>query len=142
MYSHLLISLLWVAGLLLAAWAVFLLVLAVCGRREEARAAVRLLPDLAVLVRRLLADGRVPRRAKVALWLTLAYLVSPLDLVPDVIPVAGQLDDALLVGLAVRYALRRCETDLLGELWPSPPASLAPLARIVGHGKIAAVAQQ
>jgi uncharacterized membrane protein YkvA (DUF1232 family) len=136
MVAHLLISLLWVAALLAVAWGAVLVALVVGGRREEAAAAARLLPDLIVMVKRLLADGRVPRRSKFALWLTLGYLASPLDLVPDFVPVAGQLDDALVVGLALRYALRHCEADLLGELWPGPPASLALLARVVGRGKL------
>lgn len=135
MHFHLLISLLWVAGVLVAVWATLILVLVAWGRRGDAGAAARLLPDLVVLVKRLLADGRVPGRAKITLWLTLGYLVSPIDLVPDFVPIAGQLDDAFVVGMALRYSLRRCEADLLSELWPGPPASLALLARFVGQRK-------
>lgn len=134
MFADVLISLACVAGLLAAVWGALLVALIVGGRRDEAAAAARLLPDLIVLVKRLLSDRRVPRRSKLALWLTLGYLASPLDLVPDFIPVVGQLDDALVVGLALRYALRRCEADLLGELWPGPPTSLALLANVVERG--------
>lgn len=142
MASHLLISLLWVVAVLAVAWGTVLVALVACGRRTEAAAAVRLLPDLIVLVKRLLADRRVPRRSKLALWLTLGYLASPLDLVPDFVPVAGQLDDAIVVGLALRYALRHCEADLLGELWPGPPTSLALLTRVVGRGRLGQTARR
>src|SRR3954468_24373303 len=83
-------ALLWVTGVAL---------LVVAGRRTEARAAARFIPDCLVLLRRLMADERVPRRPKLLLALALGYLVVPIDLVPDVIPVAGQLDDAVVVWL-------------------------------------------
>jgi uncharacterized membrane protein YkvA (DUF1232 family) len=77
-----------------------------------------------VLFKRLLADPRVPRRAKAALWLTLPYLVSPLDLIPDFIPVVGQLDDALLAGVAVAYVARSAGREVVGELWPGSESGL------------------
>ncbi len=63
----------------------------------------RFIPDCLVLFRRLLADGRVPRVRKLALVLMLGYLVLPIDLIPDFIPVAGQLDDAILVALTLQF---------------------------------------
>jgi hypothetical protein len=68
-------------------------------------------PDCAVLFKRLLREPRVPRRAKVALALVVPYLVMPFDLIPDFIPVLGQLDDALLVALVFRYLVRRAGRD-------------------------------
>jgi uncharacterized membrane protein YkvA (DUF1232 family) len=93
-------------------------VLLAVGRRDHAREVVRFLPDCAVLFKRLLADPRVPRRAKWALALVLPYLVSPIDLIPDFIPVLGQLDDALIAGAAVAYVARSAGRDVVGELWP------------------------
>ena len=82
-------------------------------------------PDCALLFRRLLGDARVPRRAKVALALLLASLVSPLDLAPDFIPLVGQLDDAVLVAIAVAYVVRLGGEDVVAELWPGSERGLA-----------------
>jgi uncharacterized membrane protein YkvA (DUF1232 family) len=73
-----------------------------------------------VLVRRLLGDPRVPRRHKLLLGALVAYLASPIDLVPDFIPVAGQLDDSILVALVLRAVARGCGRELLEEHWPGP----------------------
>src|SRR4051794_11563733 len=97
--SWLFTSLVVVVGLYL----LFLLVLLLTGRRLQARAWARLIPDCVVLFRRLLADDRVPRRRKAALLLLLGYLALPIDLVPDFLPVIGQLDDAVMVALVLRY---------------------------------------
>jgi uncharacterized membrane protein YkvA (DUF1232 family) len=69
-------------------------------------------------VERLLGDPRVPRRAKASLVLLLPYLASPIDLVPDFIPVIGQLDDALLVAAALAYVVRLTGREVVRELWP------------------------
>jgi uncharacterized membrane protein YkvA (DUF1232 family) len=96
----------------------------------RARDLARFLPDCAVLVRRLLRDPRVPRRAKVALALLVPYLASPVDLVPDVVPVIGQLDDAALVALVLRYVTRKAGRDLVAELWPGGDAGLQVVLRL------------
>jgi uncharacterized membrane protein YkvA (DUF1232 family) len=88
------------------------------GRREDAREVAAFLPDCVVLVRRLLRDPRVPRRAKVALVLLLAYLVFPFDLVPDFVPVIGYLDDAIAVAAALAFVARSTGAELIEELWP------------------------
>ena len=116
-------------------YAAFVLALVVAGRRDAARAAVRFVPDCIVLVRRLVADDRVARRHKLLLAAVLAYLVVPLDLVPDFIPIAGQLDDALLVALALRALLRRSGAGVIEELWPGPPASLDVVLRLAGGSR-------
>ena len=82
------------------------------------------MPDCAVLFKRLLRDPRVPRRAKAALVVAIPYLVSPIDLIPDFIPVLGQLDDALLVIAVLGYAARCAGRDLVAELWPGSDAGL------------------
>ena len=77
-----------------------------------------------MLFKRLLRDERVPRRGKVALWLVLPYLALPFDLIPDFIPVLGQLDDALVVLLALRYVVRVAGRDVVAELWPGSERGL------------------
>jgi uncharacterized membrane protein YkvA (DUF1232 family) len=112
---------------LAVALALYLLVLAVllaAGRRTDARAWAGFVPDCVVLVRRLLGDPRVPRRRKAVLGAVALYLAMPFDLVPDVVPVLGQLDDALVLALALRHVLRGTPGDLLGEHWPGPERSL------------------
>jgi uncharacterized membrane protein YkvA (DUF1232 family) len=100
------------------------LALVAVGRRNDARALAGFIPDCLVLVKRLLRDPRVPRRRKLLLVLLVAYLAMPIDLVPDFIPVAGQLDDAILVALVLRAVLRSGGDDLLQEHWSGPPRSL------------------
>jgi len=119
-------------GLLVALvlYAGVVLVLIALGRRSDARAVAGFIPDCLVLVRRLLADPRVPRRRKALLWLLVGYLALPFDLVPDFIPVAGQLDDAIAVALVLRAVLRSGGPMLLGEHWPGPAASLAVVSRL------------
>ena len=107
--------------------------LLLAGRRESARAFAGFIPDCVVLVRRLLRDERVPRRHRLLLGFLIAYLASPIDLVPDFIPVAGQLDDAIVVALVLRAVLRAGGPDLIAEHWPGPPSSLAVILRLVGR---------
>ncbi len=104
--------------------------LALAGRPGSARALARFVPDTLVLFRRLMADERVPRRRKLALAIGVAYLAMPIDLVPDLIPVVGQLDDALVVAILLRYLLRGGGPALLEELWPGPDESLRALLRL------------
>jgi len=105
--------------------------LVVLGRRQDARALAGFIPDCVVLVRRLLGDARVPRRRRLLLAPLLAYLVFPIDVVPDFIPVAGQLDDAILVVLVLRAILRAGGDDLLREHWPGPERSQAVIRRLL-----------
>lgn len=116
------------AAVTLAIYAAFVGWLLLAGRRKDARALAGFVPDCVVLVRRLLGDDRVPRRSKWLLAGLLAYLVSPIDLIPDVIPVAGQLDDAILAAFIFRRVLRTAGPELLREHWPGPASSLAIIA--------------
>jgi uncharacterized membrane protein YkvA (DUF1232 family) len=113
----------------LALYASVVLALIVLGRHGEARAVARFIPDCLVLFRRLLADDRVPRVRKLALVLMLGYLALPIDLIPDFIPVAGQLDDAILVALTLRFVLRGSGRELIDEHWPGPREGLAVVQR-------------
>src|SRR5215208_2527737 len=100
------------------------------GRRQDATAAARFVPDCVVLFRRLLGDPRVPRRRKLLLAASIGYLALPFDLVPDFIPVAGQLDDAIIVVLALRAVLREGGPELLAEHWPGPTSSRNLIGRL------------
>jgi uncharacterized membrane protein YkvA (DUF1232 family) len=114
-----------------ALWAAFVVWLWLAGRRTDARALAGFLPDCVVLVSRLLRDDRVPRRRKWLLVALAAYLALPFDLVPDVIPVAGVLDDVLVTALVLRRLVGRGGEPLLRELWPGPDRSLELLLRAV-----------
>jgi uncharacterized membrane protein YkvA (DUF1232 family) len=118
-----------VAACVLAVYAGFVVTLIVAGRRPSLRDVARFVPDCIVLVRRLLGDPRVPRRHKLLLGALVGYLAFPFDLIPDFIPVAGYLDDALLVVLTLRAVLRGTDGELLREHWPGPESSLALLPR-------------
>jgi uncharacterized membrane protein YkvA (DUF1232 family) len=113
-----------------AVYAAFVAWLVAAGRRGDARAVAGFVPDCVVLFRRLIADERVPRRRKWLLAALVGYLAMPFDLVPDFIPVAGQLDDAIAVALVLRALLRSGGPELLREHWPGPPSSLAALMRL------------
>ena len=105
------------------------LALVAFGRGADARALARFVPDCVVLFKRLLADPRVEWWRKALLVAVIVYLASPIDLVPDFIPVAGQLDDAILVVLALRVLLRGSGPRLVAEHWPGPRRSLMVILR-------------
>jgi uncharacterized membrane protein YkvA (DUF1232 family) len=105
------------------------LALVIAGRGADARALARFIPDCVVLFKRLLADPRVEWWRKALLVAVIVYLASPIDLIPDFIPVAGQLDDAILVVIAVRVLLHGSGPRLLAEHWPGPPKSLQLILR-------------
>jgi uncharacterized membrane protein YkvA (DUF1232 family) len=121
--------LLWAVAAVLALYALLLLGLVVAGRGADARAVARFVPDCAVLMGRLARDPRVPRARRWSLALLGLYLLSPIDLVPDFLPVIGQLDDAILVLVALRGVARGAGTVVVREQWPGPESSLAALLR-------------
>ena len=111
------------AGLLVLSWAVLL----VAARRLPPgllRDLASFIPDCVTTVRRLRRDPRVPRRARVAVIVAGLYVLSPIDLIPEFIPVIGPLDDVVVVGLALRYAGRRVPRDVLRDAWPGEPRVL------------------
>jgi uncharacterized membrane protein YkvA (DUF1232 family) len=118
-------------GVFIVVWTGFVALLFASGRRDDARAVARFIPDCIVLVHRLLHDPRVPRRRKLLLVALIAYLALPFDLIPDFIPVAGQLDDAIIVALVLRHFVRSGGEPLIGELWPGPEHSLALILGLV-----------
>lgn len=96
------------------------------------REALRLLPDLLRLVRRLAADPALPRAVRVRLVLLLVYLASPVDLVPDFIPVLGYADDAIAVALVLRSVVRRAGPAALARHWPGTPEGLRLVQQLAG----------
>jgi len=122
-----------VLGVFVVLWAGFVVLLFVSGRRDDARALAGFIPDSIVLVHRLLHDSRVPRRRKLLLVALIAYLALPFDLVPDFIPVAGQLDDVIIVALVLRQVLRGGGETVLREHWPGPETSLRIVLRAAGN---------
>jgi uncharacterized membrane protein YkvA (DUF1232 family) len=110
-------------GATLLLYAAFLAGLVLAGRRSAAQALAVFIPDCVALLRRLLTDPRISRRRKLLVAALIAYLAMPFDLVPDFIPVAGQLDDAILTALVLRAVLRGGGPDVLREHWRGHPAS-------------------
>jgi uncharacterized membrane protein YkvA (DUF1232 family) len=110
-------------GLMLASWVVMI----VAARRlppGPLRERARFIPDCVTTVRRLRGDARVPRRARVAVVLAGLWLASPIDLLPEFLPVIGPLDDVVVVALALRYAARQVPRQVLVDAWPGDPRLL------------------
>jgi uncharacterized membrane protein YkvA (DUF1232 family) len=125
-----------VVGGLLLVYALLLLLLWVYARRNPAtvsmKDALRLLPDLLRLLRRLLADRTLAVGLRVRLALLLAYLLSPIDLVPDFVPVIGYADDVIIVALVLRSVIARAGTEALERHWPGTPEGLQVIRRLAG----------
>jgi len=103
---------------------------ALAGRSAAARAVAGFVPDCIVLFQRLLGDSRMPRRHKALVVALLGYLALPFDVVPDFIPVAGQLDDAVVVALTLRAILRGAGLEMIEEHWPGPRSSLSVILKL------------
>jgi uncharacterized membrane protein YkvA (DUF1232 family) len=125
--------LLLVAACVLVIYAVLAIALIAAGRWQAARDVAGFISDCVVLLRRMLRDPRVPLRRKLLLGALVGYVVFPFDLVPDFIPVAGHLDDAVVVALALRLLLRGGGPDLVRQHWPGPERSLAVVLRLAGQ---------
>jgi uncharacterized membrane protein YkvA (DUF1232 family) len=119
---------------LIVSWAVLLLL----ARRLPPgilRDLAAFIPDCVTLVRRLRKDPRVPRRAKIAIVIAGIWVASPIDLIPEFIPVIGPLDDIVVVALALRYAGRQVPREVLLAAWPGEPRLLERLLGPVGRGQ-------
>jgi len=111
------------AGLLVASWSLLFL----AARRLPPgilRDLAAFIPDCVTTVRRLRRDPQVPRRAKIAIIVAGLWVASPIDLIPEFIPVIGPLDDIVVVALALRYAGRQVPRDVLLAAWPGQPRLL------------------
>lgn len=111
------------AAIIVSSWAVLLLL----ARRlppGTAKDLATVLPACATTARRLRKDPRVPRKAKLAVAFAGLWVLSPIDLIPEFLPVIGPLDDVVVVALALRYAARRVPRQVLFEAWPAEPRLL------------------
>ncbi|MGY1808291.1 YkvA family protein [Blastococcus sp. SYSU D00669] len=127
----------WLTGLAIAAavmvvtWAVLILL---ARRLPEgtAKELARFLPDCVTTVRRLRAHPAVPRRARLAVGFAGLWVLSPIDLIPEFLPVIGPLDDVVVVALALRYAARQVPREVVLEAWPGNPRLIE---RLLGAAK-------
>ncbi len=130
------ILLLSVAGGILLLWIALLALLWVQQRRAgnevDWREIVRLVPDVVRLIRRLAADPQVPRGTRWWLLGLLGYLLLPIDLVPDFLPVIGFADDAIVVAIVLRFAIRHAGMDAVERHWPGTPAGLRTVLSLTG----------
>jgi uncharacterized membrane protein YkvA (DUF1232 family) len=116
-----------------AAWVLLLVVLWWIRPRDvRAFEVVRVIPDLLRLTRDLLLDGSAPRGVRVALIGLLAWLLNPIDLIPEFIPVLGPLDDVIVAVLVLRYVRRRLGADELRRRWAGSPEGWALVERLLG----------
>ena len=114
----------------LALWLLAIAILLALGRRAQAREVVGSIPNLVVLFRGLLKDPRVPRSNKGWLWFALVWCISPVDLIPEFIPVVGPLDDAIVAALVLRHVLRRMDRMILADHWHGEPSTLDAIIRV------------
>lgn len=120
-----------ILGGLLLLWLLLIAALLLARPREGAlKEALRLLPDILRLIPRLARDRTLPRGVRVRLWLLLLYLASPIDLIPDFIPVLGYADDAIIVAATLRSVARRAGPDAISRHWPGTPDGLVALRRL------------
>src|SRR5680860_1297614 len=110
-------------GLLVLSWA-FLFLLAARLPDGSLKELASFLPDCVTTVRRLRRDPRVPRRAKLAIGFAGLWVLSPIDLIPEFLPVIGPLDDVIVVALAFRYAAKQVPRLVLLDAWPANPATI------------------
>lgn len=122
-----------VTGTLLLTWLALVVVLIVVRPRGGLLTeALRLLPDVLRLVRRLAADKTLPRGVRVRLWLLLGYLALPIDVIPDFVPILGYADDAVIVTAVLRGVVRRAGLDAVRAHWPGTDDGFTALARLTG----------
>jgi uncharacterized membrane protein YkvA (DUF1232 family) len=114
---------------LVVIWVLAILALVVLGRRSAARELATLIPNMLVLFRGLLGDPRVPRSSKWWIWFAIVWFVSPIDLIPEFIPVVGPLDDAIVAALVLRHVLKRTDRQVLSDHWRGDPATLDIITR-------------
>jgi uncharacterized membrane protein YkvA (DUF1232 family) len=119
-------------GLAVAAaiYALIVIVLLVLGRGDVTREAAALLPNLLSLFGALLKDPRVPRASKILVLIGAVWVASPIDLIPEFIPILGPLDDAVVAALVLRHLFRTAGNDVVAAHWKGDPATLDRLARL------------
>jgi uncharacterized membrane protein YkvA (DUF1232 family) len=122
-------------GTVIALYTLFIGVLFAIGRKQDARAWAGLIPDCIILFKMLMSDPKVPRSRKWMLALLIGYLSLPFDIVPDFIPIAGQLDDAVIVALVLRSILHSVGEEDVRRNWPGPERSINQILCLVNWRK-------
>jgi uncharacterized membrane protein YkvA (DUF1232 family) len=120
-------------------WLAAVAALLAFGRVGAAREVLGLVPNLLLLFKDLVRDERVPRGAKVWLGVAAVWLASPIDLIPEFIPVLGPLDDAIFAAAVLRHLVRRAGSDVVYEHWRGDPATITRVLRLFGAEASAAV---
>jgi uncharacterized membrane protein YkvA (DUF1232 family) len=113
-------------------WLAAVAALVVFGRVGAARELLGLVPNLLLLFKDLVRDDRVPRSAKVWLGVAAVWLASPIDLIPEFVPVLGPLDDAIVAAAVLRHLVRKAGSEVVYEHWRGEPATIARVLRIFG----------
>lgn len=122
-----------IAGAIVLAWlALVLVLLRIRPRDGLLREALRILPDVLRLLRRLATDRGLPRGVRIRLGLLLGYLALPIDVIPDFIPVLGYADDAIIIAAVLRSVVRITGVDAVHAHWPGTDDGFAALARLTG----------
>ena len=119
-------------GIAVAVWSAAVLLLFLAGKRWAARELAGLLPNLVALFRGLLGDPRVPRGTKLWIGFAVAWLLSPIDLIPEFVPVAGPIDDAIVAAIVLRHVLKRAGREVVEGHWRGDPATLRLILRAGG----------
>lgn len=118
---------------LAAVWVALLVIFWVCRPRGvRAREIVGVVPDIVRLLRDLIIDGHAPVDVRLVCGGLVAWILSPIDLIPEFIPVLGPLDDVVVAIVAMRYVRRRLGPDDLRRRWTGTPEGFALLGRIIG----------
>lgn len=127
----------WIAGVavgLVAAWLLLLVVFWMLRPRDvPVREVVRVIPDVLRLLRALVTDGTVPLDARIVLVGLVAWILSPVDLIPEFIPGLGPLDDVIVAIVALRYVRRRIGIEGISERWTGSDDGLRLLVRVIGN---------
>jgi uncharacterized membrane protein YkvA (DUF1232 family) len=124
-----------VAALVLIWVALVVALISLCPRGGAPSAALRILPDVLRLIRRLAADSTQPTGIRIRLALLLAYVAIPFDLIPDFIPVIGYADDVIIVTVVLRSVVRRAGIDAVRSNWPGTEDGYAALCRLTGPAR-------
>ena len=126
-------AILGIVGGLVVAWALLLVMLWIARPRDVAlREVVRLVPDVVRMVRSLIADATTPGSSRLALAVLLLWLISPIDLVPEFLPVIGPLDDVIVAILVLRFVRGRLGEDAFRRRWPGTDDGYRLLRRMLG----------
>lgn len=122
-----------IAAALVLAWGALVVALVMMRPQDGLlREAVRILPDVLRLIRRLATDKSLPSAVRIRLWLLLVYLALPFDLIPDFVPVLGYADDAIIVTVILRGVVRRAGIGAVRTHWPGSDDGFAALCRLTG----------